>query len=103
VLVGKDNVGDQIDTCKPLTAGVGDFDYKVLTEITHGATSSQNGFRLFFNNTKTSLAVGNYYNLQIDLICNGTINAADTKFKLMSIIKSQETGTEGQNLSTIIL
>ena len=102
-MVGKDKPEDSEDTCKPLTPGVGEFEFKIVTEITHGVTNSQNGFRLFFNNTKTSLAVGNYYNLQIDLVCNETINASDTKFKLESIIKSQETGTEGQTLSTIIL
>lgn len=103
VMVGKDKPEDEEVTCKALTPGVGDFEFKIVTEITHGITNSQNGFRLFFNNTKTSLGVGNYYNFQIDLLCNDTVGAAETKFKLQSIIKSQETGTEGQSLSTIIV
>lgn len=103
IIVGKEHPEDQSETCKQLTPNVGEMEFKPITEITQGITSSEKGFRLFFNNTATSVAAGDYYNLQIDLYCNENINATDTKFALQSIVKSQEIQTQGQSLRTIVI
>lgn len=87
--------------CQTLTLPVEDKAFQVSETLIQASADQAGGLRLLYNNTNTVLATGNYYNFQIDLICNPAVNSTDTQFMLSKVVKNEDLVDDGISLTTI--
>lgn len=98
ILLGPEVVSPQTQICKAVVPAFDDMVFKTNETIIAADGDQRGGLRILFNNTNSTLSKDQvYFNVQINLLCDKSINANNTKFYLKNTTRS----TSDLNLTTI--